>query len=77
MTPYKNLATDETTENPALKIFAQALLTARARPVNQGYGTLDTDFSNQLAEMLAGKVTVDAGLQTATQDANAALKTAG
>ena len=77
MTPYRNLATDETTENPALKIFAQALLTARARPVNQGYGTLDTDFSNELAEMLAGKVTVDAGLQTATQDANAALKQTG
>ena len=69
MTPYKNLAADETTENPALKVFAQALLTARARPVNQGYGTLDTDFSDELAQMLAGKVTVDAGLQIATQEA--------
>jgi multiple sugar transport system substrate-binding protein len=77
MTPYKNLATDETTENPALKIFAQALLTARARPVNQGYGTLDTDFSNELAQMLAGKVTVAAGLQIATADANTALKSKG
>jgi multiple sugar transport system substrate-binding protein len=77
MTPYKNLAADETTENPALKIFAQALLTARARPVNQGYGTLDTDFSNELGQMLAGKVTVDAGLKIATQDANTALKTKG
>jgi multiple sugar transport system substrate-binding protein len=77
MTPYKNLAADETTENPALKIFAQALLTARARPVNQGYGTLDTDFSNELAQMLAGKVTVDAGLQIATTDANTALHTKG
>lgn len=77
MTPYKNLASDETTENPALKIFAQALLTARARPVNQGYGTLDTDFSNELAQMLAGKITVDAGLAIATSDANTALKTNG
>lgn len=77
MTPYKNLAADETTENPALKIFAKALLTARARPVNQGYGTLDTDFSNELAQMLAGKVSVDAGLQIATTEADAALKTTG
>lgn len=73
MTPYKNLAADEATENPALKIFAQALLTARARPVNQGYGTLDTDFSNELAQMLAGKVTVAQGLATATTEANSAL----
>ena len=46
--------------NPALKIFAQQLLTAKARPVTAGYGELDTDFSNQLALMLAGKVSVDA-----------------
>ncbi len=74
MTPYKNLAADETTENPALGIFAKALLTARARPVNSGYTTLDTDFSDQLAMVLAGNETVTQALATATTDANAALK---
>jgi multiple sugar transport system substrate-binding protein len=70
MTAYKTDSADEAIENPALKVFAQALLTARARPVFQNYGELDTDFSNELAQMLAGKVTVDAGLQTATTEAD-------
>lgn len=74
MSVYKNLATEEATVNPALKVFAKALLTARARPVNAGYGTLDTDFSDQLAMMLAGKTTVAAGLAVATTEADAALK---
>ena len=73
MTPYRTDQANEIIENPALKVFAQTLLTARARPVTQGYTTLDTDFSNELAEMLAGKVTVDAGLQTAAGEANTAL----
>ena len=60
--------------NPALQVFAKALLTARARPVTQGYGALDTAFSNELALMLAGKVSVTQGLNTATAQANAALK---
>jgi ABC-type glycerol-3-phosphate transport system substrate-binding protein len=41
--------------------------------VTQGYAQLDTDFSNQLALMLAGKVGVDQGLNTAAQEANKAL----
>jgi multiple sugar transport system substrate-binding protein len=77
MTPYKNLAADEAKENPALKIFAKALLTARARPVAQGYGTLDTDFSTQLAEVLAGKETVATAMQTAATEANQALSSKG
>jgi hypothetical protein len=55
-------------------VFATALLTARARPVFQNYGELDTDFSNALAEMLAGKVTVAAGLAAATTAANSTFK---
>jgi multiple sugar transport system substrate-binding protein len=74
MTPYKTDQANEVIENPALKVFAKTLLTARARPVTEGYVTLDTDFSNELAQMLAGKVTVPAGLQLATTEANAALK---
>jgi multiple sugar transport system substrate-binding protein len=74
MTAYKTNNANERKVNPALGVFAQQLLTARARPVTQGYAALDTAFSNQLAEMLAGKVTVAAGLAAATTAANAALK---
>jgi ABC-type glycerol-3-phosphate transport system substrate-binding protein len=74
MTAYKTNNANERKINPALGVFAQQLLTARARPVTQGYGALDTAFSNELAEMLAGKVTVAAGLAAATTAANAALK---
>jgi multiple sugar transport system substrate-binding protein len=74
MTAYKTDAANEAIENPALKVFATALLTARARPVFQNYGELDTDFSNELAQMLAGKVTVDVGLQTAATEANSTFK---
>jgi multiple sugar transport system substrate-binding protein len=74
MTAYKTDSANEAIENPALKVFATALLTARARPVFQNYGELDTDFSNALAEMLAGKVTVAAGLAAATTAANSTFK---
>jgi multiple sugar transport system substrate-binding protein len=70
MTAYKTDSANEAIENPALKVFAKALLTARARPVFQNYGELDTDFSNALAQMLAGKVTVAAGLNAAATAAN-------
>jgi ABC-type glycerol-3-phosphate transport system substrate-binding protein len=74
MTAYKTDSANEAIENPALQVFAKALLTARARPVFQNYGVLDTDFSNELAQMLAGKVTVAAGLQTAATEANSTFK---
>jgi len=38
MTAYKTDSANEAIENPALKVFATALLTARARPVFQNYG---------------------------------------
>ena len=59
--------------NPALRIFAKQLLTARARPVTQAYAELDTAFSNEVAQMLAQKISVDDGLNIATQQANKAL----
>ena len=74
MTAYKTDQASEIKINPALKVFAKALLTARARPVNQGYSALDTAFSNELALMLAGKTTVTQGLNAATVQANKALK---
>ena len=73
MAAYKTDSAAEAIENPALKIFAKQLLTARARPVTEGYAQLDTDFSNQVALMLAGKVSVTQGLITAAQEANKAL----
>ncbi len=76
MAAYKTDSAAEAIENPALKIFAEQLLTARARPVTESYAQLDTDFSNELAQMLAGKVTVDAGLKIASQEANKALSSA-
>ena len=74
MTAYKSDQAAEAKINPALRVFAKALLTARARPVTQGYGALDTAFSNELAQMLAGKVSVKDGLNIATAQANQALK---
>lgn len=73
MAAYKTDSGPEGMLNPALRVFAKQLLTARARPVTAGYGQLDTDFSNQLALMLAGKVSVTQGLNTAAQEANKAL----
>jgi len=74
MAAYKTDNGPEGVLNPALRIFAKQLLTARARPVFQNYGELDTDFSNELALMLAGKIGVSAGLQIATREANKTFK---
>jgi multiple sugar transport system substrate-binding protein len=74
MTAYKTNNANEAKVNPALRVFARQLLTARARPVTQGYAALDTAFSDELGEMLAGKVTVAQGLAAATAAANTALK---
>jgi len=77
MAAYKTENNAEGNVNPALRIFAKQLLTARARPVTAGYGQLDTDFSNQVALMLAQKESVVQGLNTAAQEANKALAAAG
>jgi len=54
-------------------VFAKQLLTARIRANSPGYSQLDTDWSNELQQILAGTVTVAAGLQTAAQEGNTAL----
>jgi hypothetical protein len=41
--------------------------------VSAGYSQLDSDWSNALGEILAGKVSVDAGLTSAAQLATQAL----
>ncbi|MFI5035015.1 MAG: extracellular solute-binding protein [Acidimicrobiales bacterium] len=74
MTAYKTYAASEIKVNPALTVFAEQLKTSRARPVTQGYAALDTAFSNELQMMLAGKISVAAGLQAAALAADAALK---
>ncbi|MGC8628129.1 MAG: extracellular solute-binding protein [Acidimicrobiales bacterium] len=73
MSAYSTDSAAEVKADPYYSVFAQALKTAYVRPVTQYYGTLDTDFSNMLEEMLAGKISVAAGLAQATAEANAAL----
>jgi multiple sugar transport system substrate-binding protein len=75
MSVEKNDAAGEVRNDPYDAIFAQQLLTAEDRPVVPGYQTLDTDFSDQLQKILAGKESVDAGLTAAAQEANSALAT--
>jgi multiple sugar transport system substrate-binding protein len=54
-------------------IFTTQLETARDRAVVPNYALLDTDFSDVLQKILAGKVSVDAGLAQAAGQANKAL----
>jgi multiple sugar transport system substrate-binding protein len=73
---YKTDSAAEIKAQPYLKIFVQQLDTARARPVAPGYSELDADFSAELQEVLAGKLSVSDAMNTAAQEANAALAAA-
>ena len=73
MAGYTSDAAAEVRANPYLGVFAQQLLTARARPVAPGYPELDADFSAELQEVLAGNLSVSDAMSTAAQEANAAL----
>lgn len=73
MSAYATDAKAEVKAEPYLKVFATQLLTAKARPVTAGYAQLDTDFSNQLQEVLAGKESVSQAMNTAAKEANSAL----
>ena len=55
MSVYKTDAAAEVKAKPFLKVFAQQLLTAKARPVTQDYTTLDSAFSAELQKVLAGQ----------------------
>ena len=74
MTAYKTNNANERKINPALRGLRAAVVDRAGSSGHPGLRALDTAFSNELAEMLAGKVTVAAGLAAATTAANAALK---
>jgi multiple sugar transport system substrate-binding protein len=73
MAAYAPDGAAEVKDNPSLAIFVQQLKTAVARPEVQGYPQLDTDFSNQLAEVLAGNESLKTAMAAAAEEANQAL----
>ncbi len=73
MSAIKTDSAQEVKNTPYYAVFAKQLLTARIRANSPGYSQLDTDWSNELQQILAGTVTVATGLQTAAQEGNTAL----
>ena len=73
MSAIKSDSAQEVKNTPTYAVFAKQLLTARIRANSPGYSQLDTDWSNELQQILAGNVTVAAGLATAAQEGNTAL----
>jgi len=73
MSVMANDAAAEVRNDPADATFTKQLETARDRAVVPNYQELDTDFSNALQKILAGKVSVGAGLTAAASQANSAL----
>ncbi|HEY5111181.1 MAG TPA: extracellular solute-binding protein [Acidimicrobiales bacterium] len=73
MTSFKTDSAAEVKATPSYKVFATQLLTSKIRANSAGYSALDTAWSNVMGQILAGGVTVAAGLATATQEANSAL----
>jgi len=67
-------AAAEVKTTPYLKVFAQQLETAKVRAVSAGYSQMDSDWSTELGAILAGKVSVSAGLNTAAAESNGALR---
>jgi multiple sugar transport system substrate-binding protein len=70
-------AAAEVRKTPYLKIFAKQLKTAQVRPVNAGYSKMDSAFQDDLGAILAGKMSVSAGLKQATAQANSAFSGSG
>jgi multiple sugar transport system substrate-binding protein len=73
MSAIKSDSAQEVKSTPFYSVFAKQLLTARIRANSPGYSLLDSDWSNELQQILAGKVTVAAGLATAAQESDSAL----
>jgi multiple sugar transport system substrate-binding protein len=73
MSAMKSDAAQEVKNTPYYSVFTHQLLTAKIRANSPGYSQLDSDWSNEMGQILAGDVTVTAGLQTAAQEANTAL----
>ena len=73
MSAIRNDAAVEVKNTPYYSVFTKQLLTARIRANSPGYSQLDSDWSNEMGQILAGDVTVTAGLTTAAQQADSAL----
>jgi multiple sugar transport system substrate-binding protein len=76
MAAYQTDIAGEVKLRPYLSVFAQQLLTARARPVTPAYTKFDTIFSTELQEAIAGKVSLAAAMETVAAEGTAALQAA-
>ena len=77
MSAMKSDAASEVKATPYYKVFAKQLQTAKVRAVSAGYSLMDTDWSNALGEILAGKVSVTIGLKEAAHASDQALQGLG
>lgn len=73
MSAMKSVAVSEVKAVPYYKVFARQLLTARIRANSPGYSQIDSNWSNEIGQILAGKVTVAQGLAAAAQASDSAL----
>jgi multiple sugar transport system substrate-binding protein len=73
MSALKTTAAQEVKDTPYYSVFTKQLLTAKIRANSPGYSQMDTDWQNALGQILAGDVSVTAGLQAAAQQADSAL----
>ncbi len=67
-------AKSEVKTTPYFKVFTQQLQTARVRAVSAGYSQMDSDWSNAISSILAGKATAAAALQAAASQSDGALQ---
>jgi ABC-type glycerol-3-phosphate transport system substrate-binding protein len=73
MSAIKTDSAQEVKSTPFYSVFAKQLLRARIRANSPGYSLMDSNWSNELQQILAGKVTVAAGLAAAAQQSDSAL----
>ncbi len=67
-------AKNEVKTTPYYKVFAAQLKTAKVRAVSAGFSQMNTDWENDLSEILAGKISVQGGLNEAAGASNEALR---
>ncbi len=75
MSVYKTDAAAEIKARPFLKVFAQQLLTAKARPVTQGYARARLRLLGGSQKVLAGQSTLSDALNAAAEAGDTALRT--
>ena len=73
MSAMRSDAVGEVRATPYYRVFAHQLLTSRIRANSAGYSQMDSIWSTAIQQILAGKVTVSAGLTAAAQQADSAL----